>query len=66
MGEYQYIGDAQAGAMYEFICEFATLEPPPPELQQFFRAVHDNQPPRTDLENTDAVATRGTQRGCYC
>jgi hypothetical protein len=44
MGEYQYIRGAQAGAMYEFICEFATLEPPPPEMQQLFRAVHDNQP----------------------
>ena len=22
--------------MYEFICEFAALEPPPPELQQLF------------------------------
>jgi hypothetical protein len=29
--------------MYEFICEFAALEPPPPELQQLFRTVHGNQ-----------------------
>jgi len=28
--------------MYEFICEFAALEPPPPELQQLFRTVHGN------------------------
>jgi hypothetical protein len=41
--QYQYIRDGQAGAMYEFICEFAALEPPPPELHQLFRMVHGNQ-----------------------
>jgi hypothetical protein len=40
---HQYIRDGQAGAMCEFICEFAALEPPPPELQQLFRTVHGNQ-----------------------
>jgi hypothetical protein len=29
--------------MYDFTCELATLEPPPPEMQQLFGAVHDNQ-----------------------
>ena len=43
MGEYQRIRDAQVGAMYDFTCELATLEPPPPELQQLLRAVHGNQ-----------------------
>ena len=43
MGEYQRTRDAQVGAMYEFTCELATLEPPPPELQQILRAVHGNQ-----------------------
>jgi hypothetical protein len=29
--------------MYEFICEFAALEPSPPELQQLFWMVHGNR-----------------------
>ncbi len=29
--------------MYEFMREFAALEPQPPELQQLFRTVHGNQ-----------------------
>lgn len=43
MGGYQRIRDAQVAAMYEFTCQLATLEPPPPELQQILRAVHTNQ-----------------------
>jgi 2-polyprenyl-6-methoxyphenol hydroxylase-like FAD-dependent oxidoreductase len=43
MGEYQRTRDAQVGAMYEFTCELATLEPPPPELQHLLQAVHGNQ-----------------------
>ena len=43
MGEYQRTRDAQVGAMYDFTCELATLEPPPPELQQILGAVHGNQ-----------------------
>ena len=29
--------------MYEFTTQLATLEPPPPELQQLLAAVHGNQ-----------------------
>ena len=29
--------------MYEFMREFAALEPQPPELQRLFRTVHGNQ-----------------------
>ena len=29
--------------MYEFTCQLATLEPPPPEMQQLFGAIHGNQ-----------------------
>ena len=43
MGDYQRTRDAQVGAMYEFTCELATLEPPPPELQQILEAAHGNQ-----------------------
>ena len=43
MGEYQRIRDADVGAMYDFTCDLATLEPPPPELQRILGAVHGNQ-----------------------
>ena len=29
--------------MYEFTCQLATLEPPPPQMQQLFGAIHGNQ-----------------------
>ena len=44
MNEYQRTRDARVKAMYEFTCQLATLEPPPPELQQLFGAIHGNQP----------------------
>jgi flavin-dependent dehydrogenase len=43
MGDYQRIRDADVGAMYDFTCDLATLEPPPPELQRILEAVHSNQ-----------------------
>jgi 2-polyprenyl-6-methoxyphenol hydroxylase-like FAD-dependent oxidoreductase len=36
MADYQATRDRQVLPMYELTCEFATLEPPPPELQQLF------------------------------
>jgi hypothetical protein len=29
--------------MYDFTCDLATLEPPPPELQRILEAVHGNR-----------------------
>ena len=29
--------------MYEFTCQFATLQPPTPEMRQLFRAMRGNQ-----------------------
>ena len=29
--------------MYEFTCQLATLEPPPPEMQQLLGAIRGNQ-----------------------
>ena len=29
--------------MYEFTCQLATLEPPPPLMQRLFAALHENQ-----------------------
>jgi 2-polyprenyl-6-methoxyphenol hydroxylase-like FAD-dependent oxidoreductase len=43
MGHYQATRDQQVLPMYEFTTQFATLEPPPPELQQLLGAVHGNQ-----------------------
>jgi 2-polyprenyl-6-methoxyphenol hydroxylase-like FAD-dependent oxidoreductase len=43
MGEYQTSRDRHVLPMYEFTCELATLEPPPPELQRLLGAVHGNQ-----------------------
>jgi 2-polyprenyl-6-methoxyphenol hydroxylase-like FAD-dependent oxidoreductase len=43
MRDYQRARDARVKAMYEFTCSLATLEPPPPETQQLFAAVHGNQ-----------------------
>ena len=34
---------ASVGALYEFTCQFARLEPAPPETQQLFGAMHGNQ-----------------------
>ncbi len=44
MTEYQRARDARVKAMYDFTCQLATLEPPPPELRQLLSAVHGNQP----------------------
>ncbi|PDQ18233.1 oxidoreductase [Mesorhizobium sanjuanii] len=43
MGDYHRARDEQVKAMYEFTCLLATLEPPPPEMQQLFGAIHGNQ-----------------------
>ena len=43
MADYQRARDAHALPIYEFTTQLATLEPPPPELQQLLGAVHRNQ-----------------------
>ncbi len=43
MAHYQTTRDQQVLPMYEFTTQLATLEPPPPELQQLLGAVHGNQ-----------------------
>jgi 2-polyprenyl-6-methoxyphenol hydroxylase-like FAD-dependent oxidoreductase len=43
MSEWQRIRDEHAMPMYEFTTNLATLEPPPPEMQQVLAAVHGNQ-----------------------
>jgi flavin-dependent dehydrogenase len=43
MAEYQRSRDARVKSMFDFTCQLATLEPPPPELQQLLGAIHGNQ-----------------------
>jgi 2-polyprenyl-6-methoxyphenol hydroxylase-like FAD-dependent oxidoreductase len=43
MDEYQRTRDARVKPMYDFTCQLATLEPPPPEMQQLFAAIHGHQ-----------------------
>jgi 2-polyprenyl-6-methoxyphenol hydroxylase-like FAD-dependent oxidoreductase len=43
MERYQSTRDEHVLSMYEFTTQLATLEPPPPELQQLLAAMHGNQ-----------------------
>jgi 2-polyprenyl-6-methoxyphenol hydroxylase-like FAD-dependent oxidoreductase len=54
MSEYQRTRDARVKAMYEFTCQLATLEPPPPEMQQLFGAIHGNQDAMDDFVRMNA------------
>jgi flavin-dependent dehydrogenase len=42
LGEYQRARDGRVKPMYEFTCQLATLEPPPPQMQQLFAATIGN------------------------
>ncbi len=44
MADYQARRDEHSMPMYEFTTQMATLEPPPPEMQQLLGAIHGNQP----------------------
>ena len=43
MGAYQRDRDEYVGQIYEFTCMLATLEPPPPQMQQLIGAIQGNQ-----------------------
>jgi flavin-dependent dehydrogenase len=43
MAEWHTTRDAHALPIYDFTTQLATLEPPPPEMQQLLGAVHGNQ-----------------------
>ena len=43
MGEYQATRDAHVLPIFEFTCQLATLDPPPPEMQQLLGAMQGNQ-----------------------
>jgi 2-polyprenyl-6-methoxyphenol hydroxylase-like FAD-dependent oxidoreductase len=43
MAAYQATRDTQVLPMYQFTCQLATLQPPPPDLARLLAAVHGNQ-----------------------
>jgi 2-polyprenyl-6-methoxyphenol hydroxylase-like FAD-dependent oxidoreductase len=43
LGAYQAARDTQSIPMYELTCQFAAMQPPPPEMQQLLGAIHGNQ-----------------------
>jgi 2-polyprenyl-6-methoxyphenol hydroxylase-like FAD-dependent oxidoreductase len=43
MASYQQRRDARVKSMYDYTCQLATLEPPPPEMQRLFAAIHGNR-----------------------
>jgi flavin-dependent dehydrogenase len=57
MSEYQAIRDEHVLAMFEFTCQLATLEPPPPEMQQVLGAVHGNQDAMDGFARVNAGVT---------
>jgi 2-polyprenyl-6-methoxyphenol hydroxylase-like FAD-dependent oxidoreductase len=56
MAAYQQARDARVSGIYEFTTQLATLEPPPPEMQQLLGAVYGNQ----DAMNGFAGVAAGT------
>ena len=54
MSEYQRTRDARVKPMYDFTCQLATLEPPPPDMQQLFGAVHGNRKAMDDFARMNA------------
>jgi 2-polyprenyl-6-methoxyphenol hydroxylase-like FAD-dependent oxidoreductase len=57
MADYHARRDEQVLAMYEFTTELATLEPPPPELQQLLPAIAGNQEAMDGFARVNAGVT---------
>jgi flavin-dependent dehydrogenase len=54
LGEYQQRRDTCALPLYEFTTQLATLEPPPPEMQQLLGALAGNQSAMDDFVSVNA------------
>jgi len=54
MSAYQATRDADALPMYEFTCELATLEPPPPDLVQLLSGIQGKQPAMDEFVRLNA------------
>ncbi len=57
MSEYQSTRDEHVLPMFEFTCQLATLEPPPPEMQQVLGAVHGNREAMDGFARVNAGVT---------
>jgi 2-polyprenyl-6-methoxyphenol hydroxylase-like FAD-dependent oxidoreductase len=57
MADYQTRRDQHVLPMYEFTTQLATLEPPPPELQQLLGAIAGNQDAMNDFARVTAGVT---------
>ena len=57
MGEYQSTRDDEVLPMFEFTCQLATLEPPPPEMQQLLGAASGNQEAMDGFARVNAGVT---------
>ncbi|HEX7077339.1 MAG TPA: NAD(P)/FAD-dependent oxidoreductase [Candidatus Eisenbacteria bacterium] len=57
MGEYQRARDERVYPIFEFTCQLATLEPPPPQLRQVLGAVHGNQKAMDGFARVNAGVT---------
>ena len=57
MAGYQSTRDEHVLPMFEFTCQLATLEPPPPELQQLLAAAHGNQEAMDGFARVNAGVT---------
>jgi 2-polyprenyl-6-methoxyphenol hydroxylase-like FAD-dependent oxidoreductase len=55
MSAYQRTRDNEATPVYEFTSQFATMEPPPPELQQLIGAMQGNQAAQDDFISVQAA-----------
>ena len=54
MGNYQQARDSSVMSMYDFTCKFATLQSPPAEMRQLFRAMRGNQRAIDDFARMNA------------
>jgi hypothetical protein len=61
MSDYQATRDQHVLPMYEFTTQLATLEPPPPELQQLLGAMHGNQDAMNGFARVNAGMTSPAQ-----
>lgn len=57
MRDYQSTRDEHVLPMYEFTCQLAMLEPPPPEMQQLLAAMRGNQEAMDGFVRTTAGVT---------
>jgi flavin-dependent dehydrogenase len=55
MSAYQEVRDREAMPVYEFTFEFASMEPPPPEMQQLIGGMQGNQGAQDDFVSVQAA-----------